>query len=49
MANNKSVETHDIHPGLAEKLTYEIAERLTMVCNSLSKSASVPKECKLKI
>lgn len=49
MANNKSVETHDIHLGLAEKLTYEIAERLNMVCNSSARSVSVPKESKLKI
>lgn len=48
MANNKSVETH-IHLGLAEKLTYEIAERLTMICKFLAKSVSVPKECKLKM
>lgn len=48
MANNKSVETHDIHLGLAEKLTY-FAERLNMVCNSSARSVSVPKESKLKI
>ena len=45
--NNKSVGTHDIHPGVPEKLSYEIAEILTMVCNLLPKSVSVPKECKL--
>lgn len=42
MANNKSEETH-IRLGLAEKLTCEIADGLTMICNLLAKSVSVPK------
>lgn len=35
-----------MQPGIAEKLSYEIAEILIMVCNLLPKSVLVPKECK---
>jgi len=48
MTNNyKPVGTCDNHQGVTEKLFYEIAEILTMVCNLLPKLVSVPKECNL--
>lgn len=40
--NNKSLGTHgDIHPGVAGKLSYKIAEILTKVCYLLPKADNV--------